>query len=372
MRFDFKAKSTADQKSTIICLVSIGTEKGETFVLPTEYQPAQLHSVLCETAAYGRVKNSLKKRGQYRKVWITLEENLKEVYLDKEENVIFEDILLEEWIEDKESVSEADDSLKKLLEKVMEEKSSNSEVRNLSKIAQDFMIEKFDGRNLNANQWMEEFEEECERCVVVEDRRKIEILKFFLERASADWYSCMLIKFTVQSVWTEWKKKFCETFGNKGWAPIRYAFTFRYQTGSLLDYALKKEKLLLQVRKEIDEETLIDLIAIGLPNYIADKINRENIRKTHDLYNEIGRLENLAGKNMSEKKGRNYVTSKFTKIEEKKPCQICEKANRGKRFHPETECWFKEKTERFRRTEQARTVNSAQLEVELSEEDQKN
>lgn len=48
-----------------------------------------------------------------------------------------------------------------------------------------------------------------------------------------------------------------ELLRNKGWSPIRYAFAFKYQTGPLLDYALKKEKLLLQVRKSIDKETLI-------------------------------------------------------------------------------------------------------------------
>ena len=76
--------------------------------------------------------------------------------------------------------------------------------------------------------------------------------------------------------------------------PIRYAMSFKYQTGSMLDYALKKEKLLLEVRKSIDDGTLIDLIAIGLPNFVADRIDREKLKKTEDLYNEIGKLEHLA------------------------------------------------------------------------------
>ena len=79
------------------------------------------------------------------------------------------------------------------------------------------------------------------------------------------------------------KKNFYDTFSSKGWSSIRYAMSFKYQTGSMLDYALKKEKLLLEVRKSIDDGTLIDLIAIGLPNFVADRIDREKLKKTEDL-----------------------------------------------------------------------------------------
>lgn len=48
--------------------------------------------------------------------------------------------------------------------------------------------------------------------------------------------------------------------------------------------------------------TLIDLIACGLLNYVADKIDRETLKGTEDLYNEIERLEHLVGKNKYEKK----------------------------------------------------------------------
>jgi len=36
--------------------------------------------------------------------------------------------------------------------------------------------------------------------------------------------------------------------------------------GSLVDYAVKKERLVLEIRKTIDLGTLIDIIAVGLPN----------------------------------------------------------------------------------------------------------
>lgn len=151
-------------------------------------------------------------------------ENLKTVYVDDEDNLLFEDFYLEE-ISKKEAElsnsSSSEDTIKKLLEKVLESKQQTSEVKNLSKIANDFMIEKFDEKNSNSNQWINEFEKECVRCVIEEDRNKIDI----------------------ESEWNNCKKNFIDTFGNKGWSPIRYAFTFKYQSGYSLDHALKKEEI---------------------------------------------------------------------------------------------------------------------------------
>lgn len=300
---------------------------------------------------------------------------MKKTYIDEDNNLLFENLYLEEISEANESTSNtntSEDTIKKLLEKVLECKQQTSEVKNLSKISNDFMIDKFDGKNSNACQWISEFEKECERCVVEEDRKKIEILKFFLEKSSADWYSCMVLKYTIESEWMKWKKNFIETFGNKGWSPIRYAFSFKYQSGSLLEYALKKEKLLLQIRKTMDIATLIDLIATGLPNYISDKIDREALQETQDLCNEISKLEHLVKKNTNEKKGKAYPDNKQKKFEDRNPCQICENANRGKRFHSESTCWFKEKDDKIKKAGLLKTVNNSELEVELNQENPKN
>lgn len=182
----------------------------------------------------------------------------------------------------------------------------------------------------------------------------------------------MILKYSIESEWSNWKKIFIETFGNKGWSPIRYAFNFKYQSGSLLEYALKKEKLLLQIRKSMDTETLIDLIAIGLPNYVSDKIDRETLQETQDLYNEINKLEHLVKKNFNEKKGKSFLDNKEKKSEYKNPCEICEKANKGKRFHSESICWFREKEDKNKKIGSFKSVNNSELEVELNTEDPKN
>jgi len=120
---------------------------------------------------------------------------------------------------------------------------------------------------------MEVFEKECDRFNIKQDIQKIEIFRLFLENSCLNWYSSMLIKLTLNSEWIKWKENFNVTYANKGWTSVRYAFSFRYKNGPLLDYALKKERLLLEIRKSIDTGSLIDLIAVGLPNFVSDKIN---------------------------------------------------------------------------------------------------
>lgn len=328
LRFDFLMRGSNDGKTNILCLTSLATPDGRTYAIPEEFQPVNHHKELITTEIFVKVKNSIKKRHQFRKVWIPLTQNISNVYLDAGENLQFGDYILDEIIDElaaKPTKSNTDDAVIKLLEKLIEDKSQKSEVQNLSKIAKDFMIEKFSEKNLNAHQWIQEFEKECERCMVTDNRKMIEILKFFLEKARADWYSCMLLKFTVDSEWELWKKNFSDTFGNKGWSPLRYAFAFKYQTGSLLDYALKKEKLLLGVRKSMDTDTLIDLIAVGLPNNISDKIDRETLNAPEDLYNDLGKLEHLV---TDKDKKQKFIEKKFKKPDGKILCSKCEKEKR--------------------------------------------
>lgn len=370
LRFDFTVKSSNDGKTNVICITSIGTPQGQTFNIPVEYQPATLHEVITHTSSYSKVRKTLTKRHQTRNIWIPLTSEISQVYLDEGLNLQFNDIYLEEITENpseyKSLHSGSNQNLEKLLEKLLEEKENKTQ--NLGKISKDFMIEKFTGKNANAHQWIEEFNKECERFHIVEDKKKIEILKNFLENSGLDWYRCMLIKITIKSEWSNWEKNFCETFANKGWSPIRYALAFKYQAGSLLEYALKKEKLLLEVRNTIDTGTLIDIIASGLPNYLTDKIDRHTIQETQDLYNELGKLEHLVGKNKYDKRHSTISDTKNKKIEERKPCQICITGKKGKRFHPEENCWFKEKNHKTA----VRSVNNSELEIELNNENPKN
>lgn len=121
-----------------------------------------------------------------------MSDSLKKIYVDDSGNIQFSDHILEEKFED----TERTDSLQR--EPTLR--------KNINKLAEKFMLEKFNNENNNVvNQWMELFERECERFELNENQDKIEALRLFLEGSCLDWYSSMLMKLTINSKWTSWK-----------------------------------------------------------------------------------------------------------------------------------------------------------------------
>ena len=306
LRFDFSIIASKDGKSNVLVITSIATENGEIYAIPEELQAVNLHKEIIKTSVYPMVKNSIKKRYQFRKVWIELTDELKKAYIDNYGNMIFSDQILEETTEQLTVATDSEErcTLNKLLEKLIENTQLN-EKRSLKKISEKFVIEKFTSKNTNAEQWIDIFEKECIRFDITKDEEKIEILRFFMDKSCSDWYSSMLIKLTRNSEWNIWTTKFCETFANKGWNPVTYALLFKYKDGTLLDYAMKKEKLLLEMRRSIDAGTLIDLIAAGLPEFILNRIDRELLEDTVDLFNKISKYEHMVNKRKNFEKKKN-------------------------------------------------------------------
>lgn len=60
------------------------------------------------------------------------------------------------------------------------------------------IIEQYTCKKVNANQWMNSFEKECERFHIIEDGRKIERLWYFLDKASLDWYNSRILMVTIK------------------------------------------------------------------------------------------------------------------------------------------------------------------------------
>lgn len=119
----------------------------------------------------------------------------------------------------------------------------------------------------------------------------------------------------------------------------------------------------------IDTGTLIYLITAGLPNHLSDKIDRETLEQTEDLYDyDIRKIEHLVMKNKYEKKNYTHSDIKTKKNEKKIPCQICVNEKKGKRFHPKEKCWFNVINQKYI----VKSVNNSELEVEINEENQKN
>jgi len=287
---------------------------------------ASNHTELIKTENYKRVKKSLNRRGQEKIIWITCTEEMKKTYFDEDGNVMFNDMYLEQVVE----------------ANMVESSQRKENQLNLRNVAERFMIEKFTCKHSNAKQWLEAFEKECRRFEISGDDIKIEILRLFLDKSCLDWHSATLTTLTIEAGWYEWKEKFLETFADKGWNTGMYAISHRYKDGSLIEYAMRKEKLLLDMDNNISTKTLVMLIAAGLPEFIRNKMDKENCESSTELLHEVRKCENLVNKNSFVKRKEERQDNK-KKFGEKKPCKNCEKLNKGIRYHPEDSCWFKKK-----------------------------
>lgn len=373
LKFEFVMKASDDPKTSVICLTSITNEDDQTFLIPQKLQPASQHEAILKALPFLKVKNTLQKRHDKREVWIKVTPEIQAAYLDEDGNMQFKGYILEEWKKETQqqsssSVGISEEALSRILGNFAAMKNETVKTCNIKNFTEKFVMDKFNKKTSNVLQWMNIFETECARFDINEDIKKIEALRLFLDDSCQDWYSSMLIKYTITSKWSLWKENFCETYADKGWSPVRYAILFKYRQGSLLEYALKKEKLMLEVNKSIDTNTLIDLIATGLPNFIADKIERNNLRETKDLFNNIRGLEHLINK----KRVGGFENKIKEKDGKEKPCRICEKENKGQRYHPESVCWFKNTYNGTPKREYIRTVNNSELETELNEINPKN
>lgn len=364
LQFEFAVIASSDGKSNVLAITSITTEEGKCYALPEELKPINNHKEITKMSNYTKIKNSLKKRYQTRKIWIKLNEEQKITYIDEEGNIQFLDQYLEEITI--EQPAEKDNKLQQILERLVESTEKKENQLNLKNISEKFIIEKFTSRNSNAMQWIENFEKECIRFNITKDETKIETLRLFLEKPCLDWYSSMVTKLTVNSEWKEWKEKFLETFKNRGWDMVTYALGFRYKEGLLIDYAMKKERLILDINKSIDSTTLMDLIATGLPRFILNKINRDELKDSTDLFNEIRKYEDMMYKTTSKIIKNSKLNFKM-KTNEKKSCKTCENLNKGIRYHPEEACWFKTNSNEQEKINKIKNVNNNSIiEVDLN------
>ncbi|KAK2576959.1 hypothetical protein KPH14_000877 [Odynerus spinipes] len=363
LKFEFKAvASPKDSKTTVIAITSIVTEQGERYAIPDELIYADFHEELKNTDAFKKVRNSLGKRQDELKIWITLSKELQKIYLDEEGNIQFGGKYLKQIFQ--EDTKEHSDWTK-ILEKLVEKSGKKEEEKNLKHIVDKFILEKFNYKTSNVTQWLETFEKECERFKIERDETKIELLRLFLDGVCQDWYTSTVMKREHENDWQGWKQVLTETFSSKGWSNRAYAHYFRYKEGSLVQYAIKKERLLLEINKGMDTDTIIDRIAFGLPDFIREKIDRDEIKDTKDLINELQGLQGIADKmKIFKKEGKPEYKGRY---EERKPCKTCEDTGKGVRYHPQEKCWFK-----LEKKEKPKTIGSnSVIEVDLSTEEKK-
>lgn len=345
LQFAFRLEaSQTDNKTSVIAITSITTQNDKKYTLSETDKYASRHAALTKTETYKRVKKSLNQRGQERTIWITCTEEMIQAYFDEDNNLMFNDLYLKEKTEKVESTQKNECQL------------------NLKNISERFMIETFVCKFSNAKQWIETFENECKRFEIEKDTTKIEILRLFLDKTCAEWHSATLRTLKIEAGWSEWKNKFLDTFADKGWSSGMYAIFYKYKEGSLMEYAIRKEKLLLDMDENIGGKSLVTLIAAGLPEFIRNRIDPERCETSTGLLHEISKCESLVN-NKSFLKKREEKDNNKKYIAGKKPCKICQNLNKGTRYHPEQSCWFKKEG-----IENKRIGSNSVIEVNLTEE----
>lgn len=326
------------KEETLYHVAAISEDKITWYSIPEEERNLEKHMLIKENK---NVQNSLKtisKIGGFRKLGINFSKEMNIFYCDDEGNFSNYDEL-EEENKTKSEIKHNNVLLKKIeeLEKKIEEQTQP----NVSDIKNKFLLETFNGKQ-EAKSWIQNFEKECRRFNINSNERKIEILKQFLEGNPLEWYQANVIKLKL-SEWEPWIDSFLLTFKKLDWSSIRTAFSFKYIYGSIMEYVIKKERLLLEADKNFPELARIYQIIYGLPIPIQELLDREKIRDINSLITELKKHKDIYKINEHFEKTRGKQETTVSNLSKKKPCHICEKLGYSERYHPIQVCRNKNK-----------------------------
>lgn len=320
---------------------SISLDKNSWYLIPEEVNHVSNHKILLNKPTIKNAMAAIKIVKGYRTVGIKFDDEIKKEYTDEAGNVCFRDMPLEEYIPM--SISEAQqlelvNRIKHLEYKLI----SKQEETNVREIEKKFVLEKFQKNKSEPTEWLHRFEQECSRFEVNSDSYKIQALRFFLSGPAEDWYGISIKKIGIND-WETWKRSFLNVFVDKGWQVVRKAFNYKYLGGSLVDYALIKERLCLEVEPEGTALSRINQIVFGLPDNAQGKIDREKIRTLDDLYTELRKLEDAFSRKKNEvvsprlKKKESSQEPYKTELQ-RRPCSICTALGFTNRYHLVSEC----------------------------------
>ncbi|XP_044760298.1 uncharacterized protein LOC123317753 [Coccinella septempunctata] len=332
-KFHFASEAGPDAKSTIVKVKTIQLmDQPEIFRFPNDKQSSLHHKQLFDTNVVKNVVKSLKIRNKFRNVMITLDAELQGIYMDEEGNVAFNDEYLEE-------VSPLENPTK-----------TGIQGKSTRSLAKDMIIENFNGQNFKASTWIRLFVQECIRVGITQDKYA-ETLRLFLTDSAVNWFNVCMKQNSLNN-WELWNNSFIETFSVQSWTDIAYAYNFKYLNGSLLDFALKKRNLLMEVDDEISLNSQINLIVISLPNHIQNRIDRKTIGTIEDLMSKLKQFGYL-----NDRKKENNKT-----VPSHKQCSNCEKLGFPNRFHPENMCRLKEQKSSYKKNNNIKVVNNVDFE----------
>lgn len=308
----------------------------------------------------------LKIRGHFRTVSVSLKASICAKYVDNDGNFIFKEHFLAEYHPKSESSGLVSQGSGELANTINQLATKEESVKSILKY---FLVEKYHPRNRNVHAWCKAFETEAARFQLA-DQRLLEVFKAYIDVSLCDWFSINQSKLGLSAGWPAWKESFFDTFADSTWQPVRFAFNFKFLSGSYLEYAMRKEKLLIELDGTLLDSTVLDLIVIGLPFHIQDTLNRKTVKTIKQLHEKFKKFEtedrmsdshsknssqsntgfsnqskSFASGSSNRRNRSSYSNSNCSKGKsdqsEKKYCSICAKLGSPGRTHQESMCWNK-------------------------------
>lgn len=340
------------EKEYVIQCISI--DKNTWYLVPEEFKDISVHTALSNKKTIKNAMFAIKNQKGYRTVAVKIDEDIQKEYFDEANNVCFRELPLEECVP--RSISRVPETEQTELESRIRELENQLNLNlkqdeiKLHQIEKKFVLEKFEKNQSDPKEWLSRFEEECSRFQINSDCGKIQALRFFVSGPAKDWFEINLKKIGINGHWESWKESFLNVFVDKGWDIVRKAFNYKYLGGSLIDYALTKERLCLEVEPRGTELSRINHIVFGLPKEAQEELDRENITALEDLYVELRKLEDSFSRKKKENPSslrlnqpsgpKPFKRDEFQQKNEiqRKPCSICVALGFPNRYHLLTEC----------------------------------
>ena len=315
--------SPSDTKTSVKRITRIHCfDDDVTYVFPDVLQIPAIHAELCKLPIIAKGLSQLKLRGKIRELNVTLPEEIAQLYFDEEGNAYFKETFLDVAIVAP-SVASPFGILVKLTPRSW---------------AKEIVLEKFVGKNQNPESWLEQFESECVR-LGIPQIRYTETFRLFLEsNAALDWFAIQLKILGLDSQWSIWRAQFVEDFSPKGWSGIIYAYNYQYIRGTLVDFALKKFRVLIDADSELTESSRINLVVLGLPENVRNKLDKRDIISQSDLISELQALEHMVSQPSKSHNNRNYNQSNLVKS--KTSCSFCKKNNKIHWNYKDSDCYL--------------------------------
>ena len=211
------------------------------YVFPEEMQPLEMHPILSAESAIRSAQRSIKKVGQFGNVKVVPSDELLKTYWDDAGNCIFGEHILEEMLYVPPKLNPSLETPRREITSHGDMVSQKSILTTLSNVEKNSAINRFDRGSQRAEDWLDDFEKECNRFEITSDEMKIRALRYFVKDASENWYKTCMSQLSLED-FAPWKTSFLSVFGDRKWSRINYALNFKYLGGSYTEYAIKKNK----------------------------------------------------------------------------------------------------------------------------------